>query len=158
MREAVAVQMTWPGAPTIYYGDEAGLCGFTDPDNRRSYPWGREDHDLINFHKEMIRIHKENPELKTGSLKKSVSDYNFISYARFNKEEQTLVVVNNNQHEMTKELTVWEYGVGRETTMERIMLTHAGGYTTEKTEYPVSAGKVQVTLPPTSVLILKHRN
>ena len=34
-REAVVVQMTWPGAPTIYYGDEAGLCGFTDPDNRR---------------------------------------------------------------------------------------------------------------------------
>lgn len=33
-REAVVVQMTWPGAPTIYYGDEAGLCGFTDPDNR----------------------------------------------------------------------------------------------------------------------------
>lgn len=40
-REAVALQMTWHGAPTIYYGDEAGLCGFTDPDNRRTYPWGR---------------------------------------------------------------------------------------------------------------------
>ena len=39
-REAVVIQMTWPGAPTIYYGDEAGLCGFTDPDNRRTYPWG----------------------------------------------------------------------------------------------------------------------
>ena len=158
MREAVAVQMTWPGAPTIYYGDEAGVCGFTDPDNRRTYPWGREDHDLINFHKEMIRIHKENAELRTGSLKKAPSDYNFISYARFNKEEQILVMVNNNHHEMTKELTVWEYGVGREATMERLMLTHAGGYTTEKAEYPVSAGKLQVTLPPTSVLILKHRN
>ena len=31
--EAVVIQMTWPGAPTIYYGDEAGVCGFTDPDN-----------------------------------------------------------------------------------------------------------------------------
>ena len=30
--EAVVIQMTWPGAPTIYYGDEAGVCGFTDPD------------------------------------------------------------------------------------------------------------------------------
>ena len=45
-REAVVMQMTWPGAPTIYYGDEAGLCGFTDPDNRRTYPWGREDREL----------------------------------------------------------------------------------------------------------------
>ena len=41
MREAVTVQMTWVGAPTVYYGDEAGVCGFTDPDNRRTYPWGR---------------------------------------------------------------------------------------------------------------------
>ena len=46
MREAVLIQMTWPGAPTIYYGDEAGLCGFTDPDNRRTYPWGREDQKM----------------------------------------------------------------------------------------------------------------
>lgn len=38
MREAVVMQMTWPGAPTVYYGDEAGVCGFTDPDNRRTYP------------------------------------------------------------------------------------------------------------------------
>ena len=43
MREAVVIQMTWPGAPTVYYGDEAGVCGFTDPDNRSTYPWGRED-------------------------------------------------------------------------------------------------------------------
>ena len=60
MREAVLIQMTWPGAPTIYYGDEAGLCGFTDPDNRRTYPWGREDQELIAYHKAAIKVHKEN--------------------------------------------------------------------------------------------------
>lgn len=49
MKEAVVIQMTWPGAPTLYYGDEAGLCGFTDPDNRRTYPWGKEDKVLIRF-------------------------------------------------------------------------------------------------------------
>ena len=59
LREAVVMQMTWPGAPTVYYGDEAGLCGFTDPDNRRTYPWGREDKELICFHRDIIRIHKE---------------------------------------------------------------------------------------------------
>lgn len=50
MREAVVMQMTWVGAPTVYYGDEAGVCGFTDPDNRRTYPWGHEDQELIAFH------------------------------------------------------------------------------------------------------------
>ena len=42
-REAVTIQMTWPGAPTVYYADEAGQVGWTDPDNRRTYPWGHED-------------------------------------------------------------------------------------------------------------------
>ena len=64
LRMAVVVQMTWPGAPTIYYGDEAGLCGWTDPDNRRGYPWGREDLELIEFHKYLTRIRKSNPALK----------------------------------------------------------------------------------------------
>lgn len=64
MREAVIMQMTWTGAPTVYYGDEAGVCGFTDPDNRRTYPWGHEDKEMLDFHKKMIQIHKSCPELK----------------------------------------------------------------------------------------------
>ncbi len=46
MREAVVMQMTWIGAPTVYYGDEAGVCGFTDPDNRRTI---RGDTKIRNF-------------------------------------------------------------------------------------------------------------
>ena len=67
-RLGVMIQMTWPGAPTIYYGDEAGLCGWTDPDNRRTYPWGREDQELIEFHRQLIRIHKDYQVFKTGSI------------------------------------------------------------------------------------------
>ncbi|MGC4018714.1 MAG: hypothetical protein QM793_05480 [Muricomes sp.] len=58
MREAVAIQMTWVGAPAIYYGDEVSLCGFTHPDNRRTYPWDNQDKEMLEFHKETIRIHK----------------------------------------------------------------------------------------------------
>ena len=72
MREAVIMQMTWVGAPTVYYGDEAGVCGFTDPDNRRTYPWGHENHKLIAFHKDIIRIHKESEALRYGSLEKKI--------------------------------------------------------------------------------------
>lgn len=86
MREAVTVQMTWPGAPTLYYGDEAGLCGFTDPDNRRTYPWGRENKELIDFHREMIRIHKKYPVLSHGSLKFLYGEHNVIAYGRFRYE------------------------------------------------------------------------
>lgn len=158
MREAVLVQMTWPGAPTIYYGDEAGVCGFTDPDNRRTYPWGKEDKELIQFHKDMIRIHKTCPELLTGSLKHVVSDYNVIGYGRFNKDAQTLVVVNNNDSAMIKEVSVWELGVPRDCAMEQLILTTKDGYTTKNVQFPVVSGRVMINLPPKSGIVLRHVN
>ena len=158
MREAVLVQMTWPGAPTIYYGDEAGVCGFTDPDNRRTYPWGNEDKDLIQFHKDMIHIHKTCPELLTGSLKHVVSDYNVIGYGRFNKDAQTLVVVNNNDSPMIKEVSVWELGVPRDCAMEQLILTTKDGFTTKKMQFPVVSGRVMINLPPKSGIVLRHVN
>lgn len=158
MREAVVIQMTWPGAPTIYYGDEAGLCGFTDPDNRRTYPWGREDLEMIAFHKEIIRIHKENQEIKTGSIKFLVGEYNVIGYGRFNREEQTVVVVNNNDQEFSRELSIWEFGIPKETTMKRLLFTTENGFDTQEESYPVKNGKTLFVLPAHSAIILKHRN
>ncbi|MBO5292451.1 MAG: glycoside hydrolase family 13 protein [Lachnospiraceae bacterium] len=156
-REAVLMQMTWVGAPTIYYGDEAGVCGFTDPDNRRTYPWGKEDHELIDFHKQMIRIRKENPEIRNGSLKELISEYQLIGYGRFTREEQAVILVHNGDHEITKEVSVWELGIPRNAVLEQLMMTTAGGYTTEQKEYLVLSGKVTVTLPATSAVVLKHR-
>ncbi len=156
-REAVVMQMTWMGAPTIYYGDEAGLCGFTDPDNRRTYPWGREDQELIAFHRDMIRIRRENKELRKGSLKYMDEDYNYLAYGRFTREEQSVVLINNNAHEITRTVTVWEVGTGREGCMVQLIATTEDGYTTEAAEYPVHGGKIQITLPKTSAVVLKYR-
>ena len=63
-REAAVIQMTWPGAPTIYYGDEAGLTGWTDPDNRRTYPWGHEDEALIEFYRALAKLRAGLPVLR----------------------------------------------------------------------------------------------
>lgn len=154
-REAVVIQMTWVGAPTLYYGDEAGVCGFTDPDNRRTYPWGREDQELIAFHRAIIRIHKENQELKTGSLKYLDSDYNYIAYGRFNRQQQCVILVNNNDHEIEKDVLVWETGTARHGKMMRLIETNEGGFTEEPVEYPIYAGKIHITLPKTSAVVLK---
>lgn len=156
LREAVVIQMTWPGAPTIYYGDEAGLCGFTDPDNRRTYPWGNEDNELIEFHKEIIRIHKQNQEFLTGSLKYMAADYNIIGYGRFTREQQSVILINNNSYEISKELTVWHLGIPKSCVMKLVMLTTIDGFSIEPKEYPVISGKVSITLPPTSAIILQH--
>ncbi|MDE7113555.1 MAG: alpha-glycosidase, partial [Acetatifactor sp.] len=91
-REAVVIQMTWIGAPTIYYGDEAGVCGFTDPDNRRTYPWGKEDKMMIQFHKDIIRLRRENDELRIGSIKYLGGDYNFLAYARFRGKNSCIIL------------------------------------------------------------------
>ena len=149
LREAVVIQMTWPGAPTIYYGDEAGVCGFTDPDNRRTYPWGHEDKELIAFHKEIIRIHKTHQEFLTGSLKYLDADYNVIGYGRFNREGQSVILVNNNDYEITREVSVWYLGIPKECVLNCLMLTTWEGYSTEPKQYPVISGKVKVTLPAT---------
>ncbi len=154
-REAVVMQMTWPGAPTIYYGDEAGTCGFTDPDNRRTYPWGREDKELIEFHKKMIRIHKLYSPLLTGSLMNLGQDYNYVAYGRFNKEEQIIVLINNNDHEIEKEVNVWQVGVKMTTRLERLIMTSRDGFTDESVMIPVEKGKIKMTLPAESAIVLK---
>ncbi|MDD3368132.1 MAG: alpha-glycosidase [Lachnospiraceae bacterium] len=156
MREAVVLQLTWPGAPTIYYGDEAGVCGFTDPDNRRSYPWGQEDQELIKFHKEMIRIHKENKCLKRGSMMELIAEYNVIGYGRFQPEDQVVVLLNNGEEEITRDIAVWRIGVPKEGVMQRLMLSTEQGFTTEKKEYPIIGGKVTITLPKTSAIVLQY--
>ena len=157
MREAVVMQMTWAGAPTIYYGDEAGVCGFTDPDNRRSYPWGREDKELIRFHKEMIRIHKENRELITGSGIILHKDYNVIAYGRFIRDNEIIVIVNNNDCEKEMEMRVWQTGIPRESKIVRLMMTGADGFTTDPEEYDIVNGRLKITLPKTSAVVLKGK-
>ncbi len=157
LREAVVIQMTWPGAPTLYYGDEAGVCGFTDPDNRRTYPWGHEDHNLIQFHRDMIRIHKENPALLTGSLKYIDQDYNVIGYGRFRKKEAIVVLVNNNDHEVTRSTAVWPLGIPHHCQLTRLMLTSSEGYSVAKRYHTVEDGVLNITLPPTSAIVLKYQ-
>jgi len=154
-REAVIMQMTWTGAPTIYYGDEAGLCGFTDPDSRRTYPWGNEDMDMIAFHKDIIRLRNENDELRNGSIKALDEGFNFLVYARFHRRGQCVILINNNDHEITKEVSVWEAGIPREGMMAQLIRTGTSGYTLEPDTYKVTAGKVTITLPKTSATVLK---
>lgn len=154
-REAVVMQMTWMGAPTIYYGDEAGVCGFTDPDNRRTYPWGKEDKELIQFHKDIIRIRRENPELRTGSLKNVDSDYNFIAYGRFRRDGQCLILINNNSHPIEKVVFVWELGTAKHGRMKALLWSDENGYSMGQQEFEIEAGKIRIRLPKTCAVILK---
>lgn len=157
MKEAVIMQMTWPGAPTIYYGDEAGLCGWTDPDNRRTYPWGREDMELIEFHRDAIRIHKNNIALRKGSFKALLGEYNVIAYGRFLNDNILAVAINNNDTERKIHIPVWQLGVKDNNIMESLMVSSRDTYNVGKVEYVVVNGEIVVRLPGFSAAIYRKR-
>ena len=155
MREAVVIQMTWTGSPTVYYGDEAGVCGFTDPDNRRTYPWGNENQQLLRFHKEMIDIHREHALLRTGSLLMLGGWENIIAYARFDEKDQMVVIINNNNELKEVRVPVWQAEVPAECRMKRVMYSYRDGYTRSYEEYIVKDGNVVVNMGAYSALIMK---
>ena len=153
LREAVMVQMTWPGAPTVYYGDEAGVCGWTDPDSRRTYPWGHEDLELIEYHRYMIRIHKALPVLRRGAVKELLAGRNVIAYGRMLGKYQAVVAVNNNAQERELELPVWQLGITGEVPLARLMLSTEEGYNVGALRYPVRDGMLKLKMPPYSAAL-----
>lgn len=155
MRAAVMLQMTWPGAPTLYYGDEAGVTGWTDPDNRRTYPWGHEDQELIEYHRKMIRIHKEHEALLTGSLKYLEGAYKVICYGRFTAHEKMVVLINGGFDEAKVRVPVWEIGVTEEEELQRIIMSREADFTMEPAVCPVQGGVLEITLPAITAILLK---
>ncbi len=149
--------MTWPGAPTVYYGDEAGLCGYTDPDDRRTYPWGRENQELLKFHKDIIRIHKEHPVLKTGSVKMLTWGEHLLSYGRFMEDEKIIVVINNSKERREVVVPVWMAETAMSGRMKRLLYSYEKGYTTEYEEYIIENGEIVVIMGPHSALILEEK-
>lgn len=151
----VLMQMTWPGAPTLYYGDEAGVCGFTDPDNRRTYPWGKENGMLLDFHRDMILIHKCSSALRRGSFKFLNRDKNYISYGRFNKVEKYIVVVNVGPEKIEVDVPVYLAEV-TDGQMMRAINTNEKGYSILPKKYMVEKGQLHLTIPPYSASALRQ--
>lgn len=127
-RQAVIMQMTLQGAPTIYYGDEVGVCGWTDPDNRRSFPWGKEDWNILEFHKYAIGLHKRHKSLRYGSLIPILGEKDLIAYIRAVKDEQMLVVIYTGSEEIEVDIPVWLMGLKNKDSLVRVMLTDETSY------------------------------
>ena len=158
LRSAVVIQMTFIGAPTLYYGDEAGVVGFTDPDNRRTYPWGAEDQELLAFYREAIRLHKSSEAFREGSIKSLGVGYHFISYGRFTDKEQFVIAVNSGEDPIPIEVPVWETGITQtvNTEMEEILVTDRDGFAVERTKRLVTGGILTLDLRPYEAVVLKH--
>ncbi len=156
MRAAVLVQMSWPGAPTIYYGDEAGLCGWTDPDSRRTYPWGQENKELINFHKEAIRIHKDYKVFKDGTLIYLNNEQNLICFGRFSKDEYALCAVYMGEGEIEVNVPVWRMEAKEGDYMASMIYSDAYGFDIRARIYHIENGCIKINLKKHGAIIVKN--
>ena len=95
------LQYCLPGVPDIYYGDETGVQGGSDPDCRRTYPWGREDQDLVDHFRWLGGFYHQHPCLKSGKFILTPLNDDVVALERFNEEERILIIINRSYHSMT---------------------------------------------------------
>lgn len=99
LKAAYALIFFLPGVPCIYYGDEAGMQGYKDPFNRRCYPWGNEDQELIDYISELSRVRKSIPNMKFGRAYFVINDEGIVDdrlagFTRQGDDTDYIVFVN----------------------------------------------------------------
>ena len=143
LKLAVVIQMTLPGVPLIYYGDEAGLTGGKDPYNRKAYPWGKENKDILNFYTKISNIRASEEALKSGEIKFLDFNNEVLGYERLIGNEKIVVVVNT----MEKKENISLYDVNDGNTVIDLM--------SNDKKYEVKNSQIEIELKSHEYKILK---
>jgi glycosidase len=155
VRLASLIQFTMPGAPTIYYGDEVGLTGDDDPDDRRTMPWpdlgGQFDNDLLKHSAKLGNLRGVLPVLANGDLRVLLADdsADTLAYGRKFNNQAVVVALNRNSTAQTLSIPVAGYLPDGISLAKLYGVGNASGGT-----LPVSNGAISVTLAPLSGLLL----
>jgi glycosidase len=97
LKLAVAFQMTFPGMPFVYYGDEIGMAGDTDPDCRRTMSWDSSNNEILEFYKKIINLRSCSNALKYGGFKHINTNSEIYSFIRAYEDEAAIVLINNSE-------------------------------------------------------------
>ncbi len=100
LKMAYTILATIPGIPAIYYGDEAGIEGYSDPFNRRTYPWGQQDKEILSFYQKIGKIRKTYDVYKDSDAKLLLLNDEHLIFSRKNASQCILTVVNNSENEL----------------------------------------------------------
>lgn len=104
LKIAAVLQYTLPGIPCLYYGDEAGLGGYEDPINRKPYPWGKENKELLEFYKKLGCIRRKLTDELQGETY-FADDNEIIVLRRFAGNKMLTVAINNTAERKKRELS-----------------------------------------------------
>jgi glycosidase len=98
LRLAALIQFTLPGMPTVYYGDEVGVTGDDDPDDRRTYPWtdtgGTPDESLRSWYSSLALLRRDVAALTAGDLRVLYAGDGVVAYGRKTTSQAAITVVN----------------------------------------------------------------
>ncbi|WP_142288222.1 alpha-amylase family glycosyl hydrolase [Bacillus sp. EAC] len=142
LKLASIIQMGYAGAPTIYYGDEAGLSGSKDPDDRRTYPWGKEDKDLVKHYQKIGKIRQDYQNLfSKGTLDNVYGKDDVYGFVRTNEDRAALIIINRSNEEKTVEIDINGLIPNGATLVDQL---------DSKYSAKVSNGKITVSIPPLS--------
>ena len=101
LRLASLLLFTFPGSPTVYYGDEAGMEGFEDPFNRQTYPWGYEDRELVDWYRALGGLRKNHTALRSGEIHYLTGHGDLLCYYRQDENEIVLCAFNRGEEPRT---------------------------------------------------------
>ena len=139
LRLAGMLLYSFPGSPTLYYGDEAGMQGFEDPLNRGTYPWGREDELLLAFFQRLGQLRAERSSLRRGGIRYLYAQGGGLVIERRCGGERTVTALNAGGQVLTLTLD-WDGPLCRDgVTGQQFLVQH---------------GCLRLTLPPVSGMIL----
>ena len=129
----------FPGSPTLFYGDEAGMQGFEDPLNRGTFPWGREDAALLDFFRTLGRLRTQRLSLQEGSLAYVYAQGGGLVIAREHEGETTLIALNAGDEILTLTLP-WGASIASDALTGQ--------------QFLAAGGQLRVSLPPLDGLML----
>ncbi|MEQ8172640.1 MAG: glycoside hydrolase family 13 protein [Candidatus Eremiobacterota bacterium] len=148
-RVGVIFQMTYVGAPTVYYGDETGTDGDKDPDCRRTFNWDETkwNKDLRDLYKKLISVRNSYKALRTGSFETIYinNEKNIYAFARYDEKDKLMVVLNGSKEKHTVSIPVFNLDLSSDTVARDLI--H------EKT-YDITSGEITVDINQTDGLLL----
>ena len=161
LRQKIAslIQFTVPGAPTVFYGDEVGMTGDDDPDDRRTYPWadkgGTPDNDMFAHYQMLNGLRSSNDALTGGDFVMLLADdaAGVVGYGRKTESQVAIVIINRSEVMQSVVVPVAGY-IPEGYTLNKVYEVGSGGAGSVN----VSSGAISTSLGAMSAVVLLSGN